>query len=378
MTEEAPQCVRLPEEEHLYRSASNNPLIQVDLVSPAVEGYFRVPAIWVGEKPVDALVAKLNPSVHHQVVLKKKLASGVEAWVLRSGIFLFDFAKYSLAPQVVIPGFRKPNESGPYRWPAATGEAEKLAEDYAILRAQIMNVHQACFTTAERQVKRRSAMMGFPVTSWSTHKAITLTTAPAYHDDVENPHALAMNVLNNKYGAEKPRGRRIIEFEVIERSLELLDKILLKKCADHIQVVEAAYMSACRSRERRFGEALVLAWGVCEQMISKLWNEHLTTRENKDAGSMPKDRRKKLTGRDYTASVMVESLELAGKIDHELYRRLEVARKARNKWAHELRAPKESEVSVTIRAMEEMLTREIGFNLQMQTGGRGGVPQWPL
>jgi len=240
-----------------------------------------------------------------------------------------------------------------------------------------MNVHQACFTTAESQVKRRSAMMGFPITSWSTHKALTLNTAPAYHDDVENLHALGMNVLNNKYGVEKPRGRRVIELEVIEKSLVLLDQILLKKSAEHIQLVEAAYMSACRSGERRFGEALVLAWGVCEQLISKSWNEHIAAREKQDPTYMPKDRKKKLIGRDYTASVMVENLELTGRIDHELYRRLEVARKARNKWAHEMRAPKDREVGITIMAMQEMLTRDIGFRLELQAGGRGGVPQWP-
>jgi hypothetical protein len=43
-----------------------------------------------------------------------------------------------------------------------------MAEGFAVLRAQVMNVHQACLTTAEVVVKRGSGIMGFPVTAWNT------------------------------------------------------------------------------------------------------------------------------------------------------------------------------------------------------------------
>lgn len=376
--EEAPRGVRRPEEEELYRGPNTDPLVQTDMVSPAVEGYFRLPAIWVGEMPASGLVIGLNPQVHHQVVMKQTLKAGIEVWVQRDGMFLFDFSRYSLAPQVIIPGFRKPNANGPYRRPVATEEAERQAEEHAILRAQIMNVHQACLTTAERIVMRRSAMMGFPITSWSSHKALTLTTSPSYYDDTENLHALGQNTLNNKDHVKRdaPLGRRTIELPVIAYSLTLLDDILLRNDAGVIQVVEGAYMSACRSRERRYGESLVLAWGVCEQAVSREWGKMINSAGEDQRGRMPKERRDKLKGRDYTASIMIESLELLGRISHDLYRSLEISRKARNKWMHEMRVPKESEVSVAIRAMEQLLLSAWNINLQLQTGGRGGVPQW--
>ena len=376
--DEIPRGVRLPEDEHLFRLKQTDPFIEIDKVTPAVEGYFRIPAIWVEAAPEPELVRSLNPPVHHAIVLKKKLRCGIEAWVQRDGMFLFDFKEFAVAPQVTIPGFRKPNPNGPYRSPEATLIAEQKAERYAVLRAQIMNVHQACLATSEQVVRRRSAMMGFPVTSWNTHKALTLNTPPAYQDDIENLHAFGHNVLNNKDRVPRagPLPRRVIELDVIDHSLSLLDSVLEKNEATLVQLVEAAYMSACRSVEKRFGEALVLAWGVCEQLVSHEWSKLIDAKHPSAVDRMPRDRRKKLEGREYTASVMVEMLELAGYVDHELYRKLEIARKARNKWAHEMRAPTELEVSVAISAVERMLGESKGLQLQLQTSGRGGVPKW--
>lgn len=245
-----------------------------------------------------------------------------------------------------------------------------------------MNAHQACLTTAESLIKRRTATMGFPVTAWNTHKAIDFDTPPSYRDDTEDTHALAQNVLNNKdrVPRERPLPRRVLEFEVVEHSLDTLDSILSTGDVILVQMVEAAYMAACRRRDKRFGEAVILAWGVCEQLISSAWNKLLEDTKTSGSGAdrMPKERRDKLTGRDFTASVMVEMLEINGRIDHDLYRLLETARKVRNKWAHEMRAPKEREVDFCLRAVERLLRQVTGVLLSLQSGGRGGVPQWPV
>jgi len=245
-----------------------------------------------------------------------------------------------------------------------------------------MNTHQACLTTAESVVKRRGAAMGFPVTAWNTEKALTWDTPRAYHDDVEDSHALARNVLNNKDRVTRRHslGRRVIELEVVEYSLELLDKILTDTNAASVQIVEAVYIAACRQREKRFGEAVTLGWGVCEQLISSAWNKMLDDIRTGTATSerMPKDRRTKLNSRDYTASVMVEMLEVNGRLEHDLYRLLEIARKARNHWAHEMRVPKERESAIRLRAAMQLLNHVKGIHLVLQSGGRGGVPEWPV
>jgi hypothetical protein len=160
----------------------------------------------------------------------------------------------------------------------------------------------------------------------------------------------------------------------------LLDQILSSGDPTLVQLVEAGYIAACRQREKRFGEAVVLAWGVCEQLINAAWDKMLDDLRTGDlvGERMPKGRRTKLKSRDYPASVMVEMLEVNGRISYGLYRLLEVARKARNKWVHDMRVPGERDASICIRAAVELLERFKGVRLALQSGGRGGVPQWPI
>ena len=56
-----------------------------------------------------------------------------------------------------------------------------------------------------------------------------------------------------------------------------------------------------------------------------------------------KARIKKLQERDWTAGVVTETLSIAKELSDELYTELNAVRKARNRWAHELRPIAEDE-----------------------------------
>ncbi len=62
---------RRPEDEELFKNPSIDASIVPDRVSPPLEGYFRIPAIWVGEEHSAGLVGGLNPPIHHHVVIEK-------------------------------------------------------------------------------------------------------------------------------------------------------------------------------------------------------------------------------------------------------------------------------------------------------------------
>ena len=373
-----PQAYRSPEDESLFKKPTDDPAIQPDRVSPAVEGYFRIPAVWIGKKPDSKSVSILNPQIHHAVVLEKELSCGIKVRVQRDGTFLFDFSSWPIAPQIVIPGYRIPDPKSVYQEPTEASNAEDKAENYAILRAQVMNVHQACLTTSEKVIKRRYTGMGLPVTSWNTLKALTFDSALSYLDDSEDIRALARNSLNNKDRVHRthPLPRRVLEKEVIEHSLELLDQILSLKDTDLIQWIEAAYIAACRCNEKRFGEAIVLAWAVCEQLLSLAWDT-LQNDINVD-GRMSKTRKGRLGGRDYTASVIIEFLEINNRLDYHLYELLEDVRKSRNNWAHQMRVPKENEVYKAFRAIEGLFQHIKKIPVSLSFGSRGGVPQWNI
>lgn len=357
----------------------NETHIEPDRVNAVVEGYFRIPAVWVGSAPANP-VAEPGHVLGRQIAYKSTLSCGIDAYAMRNGLFLFDFLRSRIAQVVRVPGYERPTKP-PYTPPKAHALAGAKAEQVSLLRAQIMNVHQACLISSEYAVKRRSAAMGFPVTAWSTLQSIGIAHPVPYHDDVEGVHALAMNVLDGKYAsAFAPRQRRVLEVEVVAHSFASLDHILGLEEGRYLPIVEAGYQSACRSMEFRSGESLAIGWTACEQLVSEEWKQLLSISDagRAEEARLTRDRKKKLLGRDYTASVMVEMLELHGRLTDSLYRNLEIARKARNNWAHDMKVPSGGEVFACQQAIQELLARK-GIQLWLQPVFRGaGGAAWPL
>lgn len=347
---------------------------EVDRVSPPVEGYFRIPAIWVGNAPDDP-----DPPApcRHETVLLRELKCGVRVRVQRDGVFLFDFENWPLAPITEIPGYKRPPL--PYVPPTPHTAARELAEVRAAIRAQVMNVHQACMATAEIVISRRATTTGFPVTAWNTFKAFQLGDTPPYHTDVTDMRALARNVLNGAYRVDQLPPRQLVELAVVNHSFDLLDEILIRSDIAVIDVVDAAYLAASRAIENRLGECIALAWTACEQLVTIAWKRLLSqinATRPPDEGVSGK-RRGKLLSRDYTASVMVEMLELHGVIPHKLYRSLEVVRKARNDWAHEMRQPGNDDLWHCRLALQDLLMLVERVRIDLQFSFRGAVPTAP-
>jgi hypothetical protein len=242
-----------------------------------------------------------------------------------------------------------------------------------------MNVHQACLTTAEQKLLSRWSAPGVPVADWNTHKALSFDATEQYNDLAQNMHALARNSANNKDAVDRPpMHRNSFHLSVIDESFIMLEKILENNDSVIVQIIEAIYIAASRESEGRSGESVMLAWGVCEQLVSILWNRLIVdAKKDKDISEkISGDRLKKLRGRDYTASVMVEVLEITGKIDNGLYRSLEIARKTRNHWAHEMRVPKQSEAHICLEAAQKLLKLAMEIDLSFSKSSRGSGGSW--
>ena len=142
-------------------------------------------------------------------------------------------------------------------------------------------------------------------------------------------------------------------------------------------MVDLLFVGAHRSIEKRFGESVVLSWTVCEQLINIAWTRLLDSNAiDGEVRRINKDRRKKLQGRDYTASVMSEFLELSRKISYSLFQRLEIARKARNDWAHNLKTPSQWAAYTSLDAAQELFRTLFDIPLSLQSGGGRGIRLW--
>lgn len=345
----------------------------VAMVRPPVEGYFRIPAVWVGSEPSSQVEYAASRT---KVACEYTFKCGLVARALQNGTFLFDFLESTIAPVIVIPGWTL----GPERKvPRSVNEAEKQAEAAAHLRAQILSAHQACINSSESVVMGRGAHAGFPLAPWATMKAISFNDVRPFHDDPENRHALAQSVLDGRFAEAPQQPRRVIETEVVAHSFRTLDGILCQDAGFLLPIVESTYQASNRAIEMRLGEAISIGWTVCEQLVSRLWSRLLSdasaARPEEDRPS--RDRVKKLKGRDYTASIMVEMLELHGRLTPALYSCLEQARRSRNNWAHEMKVPGQEDVEACLKAIRLLLS-EHGVHLNLSGEYRSGGPSNPV
>lgn len=363
----------------LFTQPQEDVAIVPDQTSALVESYFRMPAIWVESSP-EMRPDYIVPKLHHATMFERSLDCGIRVRVQRDGLFMFDFSASKIAAPVHLPGFVRPSDD-PVRVPPERAAAEYEAEINSVLRTQILNVHQACLITAEAE-RGLTIDFGRMLDYRSTYKGVDLKETPAYEESSKMPLKISRNVLNGYYGDWRlDNNRPIIPAQVVERSFALLDECLKSAPTRNIAIIEAIYGGSVRAGEKRFGESVILTWAACEQMISILWSEMLEseTRSSGESSRLTAERMKKLTsGRDYSASVRIEFLELKDKLKLELYQRLDTARKARNDWIHSLKVPSISQVYACFEGAVELFKMISGIRLRLQVGPGGGAGAWPI
>jgi hypothetical protein len=349
------------------------------MFAPSVEGYFRRPAIWIGAPPQEVAVYEQSPTVHPESVFDGMASDNLPARIRRDGLFLFDFTSWPNAPMQRIPGYTiEPGKS----IPREVIEAETKAEQAATTRAQLMNVHQACIATAEQTVAGRTADIGIPVASSSAVKAWSMMQNPPYFDGSESDRSLAMNISSEFTGVSLtgPSRRRVLEIEVVNESFNLLGQILSVTEEDLLTLIDLLYIAAFRFSERRFNESVVLSWSVSEKLINIAWSQFLA-KKNVPVGDRKRianERRTQLTeGRDFTASVKTEFLELSDLLPFQLYEKLKSARRARNKWVHGLSQLAAQDAHLSVTACQELLHHLFRIKIKLSFSFVGGVPEIP-
>lgn len=374
MSKNRPKAYRDEQNPDIYRDPANLGKLEPDRVPPVVQGYFRIPAVWIGEEP-ETGSKSFNHSSFSAVVVHKKLACGIFAFALRDGTFMFDFTNSKFAPVTVVPGFSYPDAPKPWTIPPENSEQYWLAEKRAILRSRLLNVHQLFLSDAERSVDKTSAAIGYPISPWNMIEGISRHVIHRNREISDRMRELSGRVLNMHYEVERPEmfNRRVLSKACVERSFELVDELALRDDEPLVTILEEAYKISWHNLEGRFGESINSGWTACEQIISKLWLMNL--HDHGITGA----RKKKLLGVDYTVSQKIEFLSMAGVISDEEYSNLEVARKARNKWAHEAKHPKREAIQKVSHVLQALIERQFGFKVSLSSvmySGTASFPYW--
>ena len=76
--------------------------------------------------------------------------------------------------------------------------------------------------------------------------------------------------------------------------------------------------------------SFILAWTIVENYIDSLWEQFLSSKEIRG------DRKNNLTGRDWTVNHKLQTLNLAGVVKNDNFHTLDVLRKKRNDFVHDM------------------------------------------
>jgi hypothetical protein len=156
-----------------------------------------------------------------------------------------------------------------------------------------------------------------------------------------------------------------VSAETIDRACSLLDQL---ECSSYGKVLELVVLlnaSIVSYEAYDFSSALIGAWTVCEVLITACWQDYLE-KQSSARGGISASRRNKLAGRDFTASVMSEILELAHELPREVLSKLDRARKQRNDWIHGMKPPRHREVKDCIELACELLQEKAGFDFKLE------------
>lgn len=124
------------------------------------------------------------------------------------------------------------------------------------------------------------------------------------------------------------KNRRIIPFERLVKIVSTANNLIInEKIFDSLNVLIHSYTNLTKGE---FNQSFILSWTIIEQYLNHLWASLLNNKE------VSYNRQKKLKGRDYTASIKTEILNLFGYIEDVEYHILNNLRKKRNDFMHEI------------------------------------------
>jgi hypothetical protein len=242
-----------------------------------------------------------------------------------------------------------------------------------------MNCHVACLNAARTLVEKVSGAAGQPITADEFLSLVGFegeTIDGSLHPTLHGTHALIRQYRDFAEVAAGLPSRRAISVPVVEKSFSLLAQVLERYGEDMVTIVSLLFNASRRYAHHDFNSALILAWTVVERLLNVLWDKLLeekrTQKGKPEETQINSERRQKLKGRDFTASIISEILSLDGRIPFDMYSKLQSIRKARNDWLHFMRPVESDDAAQAVDSAGELLTLAADLSLPIFMGHQLG------
>lgn len=158
------------------------------------------------------------------------------------------------------------------------------------------------------------------------------------------------------------KGFRIpILLETLKKCLDMMRKENKEDFEDNLKYSSMLNKATFYIENGDFGESLVLSWSICEKILSAFWANYHSDSCKLSNTTINKDRKNILN--DFTASQVTETLELAGVISNDFYKRLNKVRKKRNDYLHNLKTITQDDCNDAFLIARDMLSKRLNVSL---------------
>lgn len=266
------------------------------------------------------------------------------------GIVIFDFPEAERFAGPPVPGYQP---VGGEKIPREVTTASDLRTEIGYARLQYMNAWLASYMSAMAYVQKHGIITPPPVDPSGHLKAqIQDGCWIAFNNDISVVFGAASGTM--------------IDLDVFDYAIRVMDAALQKFGANFTAPLSLFHQSSYQYRLHQFASSHLIAWSLSEQVLNAMWRNYQLEAADKAIASIPKERKKVLNGRDYTASIITQILSLSGKLSDDRMKKLDQARKDRNAFAHSLTPIDRKSAQNSMIVAADMLSDLLGIKLAPQ------------
>lgn len=321
-------------------------------------GFYHWPPLWIGTLPVEQ-GADLTPAVMNAEVFSGNFACGVRLKVSKQGLFVFDFASWA-------PGSAALAQSPLDNWEARVSA-----------RMRFMNLFLACFYTAIHRMQQTTSPKLF--IDHMTYVAARSFALNPWHVQCDSRQWSVIRNAEEWHLKWKPFCMTVSK-NVLRAAVDMSDTAIAQDFRDVATLAELLLHAFYLHESGKYEASHITAWTIAERCLHELWKTYLHERDaqhttpGSDEKFINSERKQKLTGRDFTASIISEFLSLSGILPFDKYKLASRVRQTRNDWLHKLHTIEREDAAEAI-VLAQFMLRETGvFNVEIPFHVIGRIP----
>jgi hypothetical protein len=169
----------------------------------------------------------------------------------------------------------------------------------------------------------------------------------------------------------------------LQGAVEMSDAAIKRDFHDVVTLAELLLHAFYLHESGKYEASHITAWTIAERCLHELWKTHLCELDNQHtiAGSeenfINSERKQRLTGNNFTASIISEFLSLSDILPFDRYQLTLRVRQTRNNWLHKLDTIGRKDAAEAI-VLAQFLLRETGvFNVEIPFNAIDRIPiEW--